>query len=534
MGFEKWLEKYCPVGPCLPSPFPFCVNFTIPSQIMIQVEIFVTGSPLSLNPTTLGLSMKHSPPLLSWQPTASSGSNAAPAVKQIKVLNSSPEPIAVEWSMCSTKSPDKALDATLAVQTGGSVSLSLGSSLPKPLANTSACPFKVSPMQVQIPACSSVVFAVEFEDQTSSKFDGCIMLQGVHPKPIQLLDGTSTTKHPPLIVNLLGETFTPALEIHERTKTHWKVSSIDPLSDKSFFKKVTLANRCPSSVSFKLETDSPLFQVINIQSSFSKAAHSLQQSAPLGPEKSAVMLTVPPRESIKATVQFSPSRSKNSPESTDASSTASDGRRSVSLPSDETIGILPVNYNGLLVATFSNGTTQQFTLKGEVHHPALETQTPEIKFGQIHVDQSKNMILELYNPTEVPAKWSVKHYVARLTSADILRKRSVQLKDMSMRGEELDSPEVFTFGETSGVVPPKMGRVPITALPSPGAASADSNLRGHRIPIIFKPKGKERYKSRFEFRVENGTSCSITLSGVGSYDEEDDVLPTQKELNVLA
>ncbi len=49
-----------------------------------------------------------------------------------------------------------------------------------------------------------------------------------------------------------------------------------------------------------------------------------------------------------------------------------------------------------------------------------------------------------------------------------------------------------------------------------------------KISVAFKPKKNVLYKCKYRITVEGGSPVELILRGIGSYDEEDDVLDIEE------
>lgn len=107
---------------------------------------------------------------------------------------------------------------------------------------------------------------------------------------------------------------------------------------------------------------------------------------------------------------------------------------------------------GELIANFSNGDIQKFTLEGMLLRPKLVllTEVPskndfamdEMSFGVCNVDCFKTIRLYLSNLTEVTAKWSL-NYVKFPKKTNISKYTTTEWEEENNR--KIDDPDVFEF-----------------------------------------------------------------------------------------
>jgi hypothetical protein len=108
--------------------------------------------------------------------------------------------------------------------------------------------------------------------------------------------------------------------------------------------------------------------------------------------------------------------------------------------------------HGELIANFSNGDIQKFTLEGMLLRPKLVllTEVPskndfamdEMNFGVCNVDCFKTIRLYLSNITEVTAKWSL-NYVKFPKKTNISKYTTTQWEEEN--NKKIDDPDVFEF-----------------------------------------------------------------------------------------
>lgn len=112
--------------------------------------------------------------------------------------------------------------------------------------------------------------------------------------------------------------------------------------------------------------------------------------------------------------------------------------------------------HGELVAAFSNGDTQKFSLEGQLLRPKLNllTEVPsknsfaqdEMDFGIVNVDCFRTITLYLSNITEVTAKWSL-NYVKFPKKVTMSKYTETQWEAENLK--KVDDPDVFEFSLSS-------------------------------------------------------------------------------------
>jgi hypothetical protein len=119
--------------------------------------------------------------------------------------------------------------------------------------------------------------------------------------------------------------------------------------------------------------------------------------------------------------------------------------------------IMSDDRHGELVASFSNGETQKFTLEGQLLRPSLRllTEVPsknsfamdEMDFGICNVDCFRTITLYLSNITEVSAKWQLS-YVKFPKKIPLSKYTQTLWEEENLK--KVDDPDVFEFS-ISGV-----------------------------------------------------------------------------------
>jgi hypothetical protein len=200
---------------------------------------------------------------------------------------------------------------------------------------------------------------------------------------------------------------------------------------------------------------------------------------------------------------------------------------------------------GTLAIHFSTGQVQRMKLVGVVSRPMVVCAPAEYDFGLVHTESSSEFLLFLSNPTKVDAKWNVVHVPVSTP------KYNITLDD-DLKSSVTDNPNVFSFGQLSGV---QQGPCyPLVAAGSslpldfnqrtkPGFQQQNLNstaiawnehttlldrlkYRNNKnykeplpIKVVFRPFANQSYQSRYRFIVENGEGFDVVFSGKGTYEE---------------
>lgn len=514
----------------------------------------VVGSPIKLHDATLGLCNITSPPTLAWAPVPS---GTEKQVKTIRVQNHGPADASLAWSMLAPADPFRPLAAGIAAAGDGRISLSLGPA-PRERLEPSECPFAVSPAADVIPAGGERHFMVSYETGLPGAETGvssALLEAGLtHPAlvPLDTRGGTSDA-HPPLRLALRAHSLVPRLEISERAKLKFKVCTQYSKSHASFTRCLTLSNTSPTTLSFGLEVPNP-FQLV-------EARCSVAQFRLLGQETVDAQdtFTLPPNSSLQAVLRYTPPRrrrrhhhaadSDGASGDDDTHSVASGASRASALTSRTgATGVTGVTDLGVdqlndphlthvtkvpseLRISFSNGSEQTFPLLAVVTQPFLEARLPDaadggrapsttlgVDFGKSHARESPSRLVQLTNPTEAEASWSIVHVTPKppqpgtpaASAAAAALKAGVELPT--------DDAGAFEFGSKGGVIPPRRGE---TATPVP-------------IEVRFRPSAAGRYKSTFVVRVRAGIHARLELTAEATLREEDcKVVPLDKHLRLM-
>jgi hypothetical protein len=269
----------------------------------------------------------------------------------------------------------------------------------------------------------------------------------------------------------------------------------------------------------------------------------------VGGDSNGRIITLLPLASTSFVISFQPSRGM---------------RDTITQTKQATAAVGSNDEEGNLIIAFNTGQRLFMPLLGSIATPFLVGSAPKMVFGTCKVGFSTNGTMLLTNPTQVMARWVVKH-VPVPTDARAMRNREnaknkVKVPGYEYPGPETDDPSVFILTPSAGAVSgPTVSVEAATAAPpkdlnrgggveevvpqrlaeaswatstlthkdtmdnrykSQGQFEADARFP---LPIeaIFKPKGDKKYVSRFRFICEYGNFFDVILSGNGTYEEHE-------------
>ena len=178
----------------------------------------------------------------------------------------------------------------------------------------------------------------------------------------------------------------------------------------------------------------------------------------------------------------------------------------------------------VLRITFANGSVQTFPLLAVTTTPFIELSpplvhgTPSLAFGVSHLSEEPERDIEMWNPTEAVAEWTISHLPYKAPPA--ASAAGARAKAALLAGETLptDDPTVFVFEKYEGMLPEKNGHTPAH----------------HPLKVRFVPTAVGRYRCTFNFKVKNGETAKLEVSAESSYREEDiSVVHPDKHLRVM-
>ena len=501
-----------------------------PQRIVMRAGI--VGSPIRLHDATLGVSNITDPPTLSWAPVPS---GSGPAKKTIRVLNRGPAPARLTWQVLQAADPERPLAATLSEAGGEGGALSLGLAVAEPLPLDGAA-FRVSPETDMLPPGGEKRFEVLFVgegDQGSGEtaFEALLSAVLLHPAQMPLPGGGSSDAHPPLRLQLKGDSVTPRLSMSERSKVKFKVSPTMAKDDPAYTRYLTMTNNSSTTLEFSLAIPLPFL--------LKEAQCSVAQFAIMGQAvvDETAKFVLPPDSSLRAVINYMPAKKRRRQDGDGADGADGDDARSVvstsrtATSTADTIGddvdmalASTAKLEQLLKITFANGTVQTFPLLAVTTTPYLELSpppvhgTPSLPFGVTHVSHTPTRELEIWNPTEIEAKWSIIHVPYKPPAANSAA--GARAKAAALAGEVLptDDPTAFEFSEREGTLAPRGGVQPVH----------------YPLWVKFKPKAAGLYRSTYNVKVRAGMTAKLELTAEATLREEDwDVAYADKHLRLM-
>lgn len=515
--------------------------------VEIPMRAAITGSPILIHDATLGLSNITSPPTLSWAP-APIGS--APQQKTIRVLNRGPAAATLQWSVLRPPDPNRHLAATVESSGGGSSSssdplaLSLGVAPTDPLTDGS---FVVSPLSETIPSGGEKWFQVSFvgakpdgddgvDEQGARAFGAMLSAMLKHPAPMPLPGGEHSDTHPPLRLQLKAHSLEPRLQMSERSKLKFKVSPTLPKEHPAYTRSLTMSNASTATLEFTLAIPAPF---VLAEARCSSAQFRIMGKETVDEES---IFVLPPDSSLQAVITYVPQKRRRRQAGADgggADGGGTDGEDTRSVVSGAQTATSEGGTPGedtdphithvsklekLLQITFASGSVQTFPLLAVTTTPFVELSVPPVfgvpslSFGVTHISHTPMRSIEMWNPTEAAAQWTIAHLPYKPPPA--ASAAGARAKAAALAGETLpiDDPTVFEFDRTVGLLPPRAGMTP------------------ERVPlnVRFLPKEPGKYRATFTIKVKNGMTAKLEVSATATLREEDiDVVAADKHLRLM-
>jgi len=491
--------------------------------VHIPIVAKLTGTPVEFEGTTLGLNLMGGVASMDFGDILK---NNTVQNRLLRISNSAPWPIAVNWKILESAPPQGSnlINLTSSVDAEGRVHYSICAVEPE---EAETPPFKLDPERLVIPAHSSKAVNIACEwDMPSHHENFLVGTVEVLPKdapipgeesiadkgrvvePLDLLDreeaqpallqdlaaGSQLINMEDLVVGLRCEVTRAFLETDSTKHLKWICStSHDYKKHPSFVKEIALSNRSRCNLTFSLKVDTPF----TIDSTLCTAPiHPMamqSDSDPAGVPRPQ-LYTLPPNDCVVVRVRFTPP-SKH---------------RSARIVDDVVLfGDLSIN--------FSNEEVQRLPLEAHVRHPQLDLVPQELDFSTLHVESTAAITLMLTNPTYADATWKIVHAPKNL---GLTRTSGMNSTLGSSRGGAStgviampnanapvfeDDAEVFSFEPSSGVIKGNAKR------PTIGETKV--------VTVRFNPKKNVDYKSRFKVEIECGRGGFIHLTGSGSYEE---------------
>lgn len=529
----------------------------------------VVGCPITLHDATLGLSMRTNPPTITWPPTPH---GSAPTKKTVRLTNHGPEPAALRWGLYEPPDDGRRTSARLSTRADGTVRLCLDMASRMRVGEAGgegsgdeappACPFTVTPAVTTIAPGKEARFTVTFSPPAQGGASSCRMIALLsHPRPVvralgDLLGGEATADHPPIELQLHAHTIIPQLLLSERAKLKFQVSPVWPADAPCYTRELVLRNGQSNTLRFSLQVPAP-FVLQRVDTSCAQDTRIKELGVrPTLSEGSFVEL--PPRETLRATISFAPQKKRRASRRTadpdGGASEHSDADDSALLAASQASGATapsgavgsssdrtsvaarnaPVEaahaaiesrreVNAELSISFDNGTVQSFPLKAVIFKPYIELSRTDLErhtfrnavdFGTHHVACPQAVELQVSNPSEADAHWTLSHLpAAKNVPVGMTARRASELAS-----QYIDDPDIFVFSTREGVLGPKLGVIPPL----------------HPLGVRFVAPKPGRYRSAFVFKVKAGMAVKLELTGESTLEEEYyDVQPNERHLSLM-
>ncbi|EKX39969.1 hypothetical protein GUITHDRAFT_143127 [Guillardia theta CCMP2712] len=473
----------------------------------------LVGSPVGMEGGSLGLNLLGEVPSVDFGDILINGQSQT---RSLRVRNSSPWPLLVDWQLLESAPPNEKnlIQLSSVVGEDGTVSYQLAAVEPPEAKST---PFTLTPHRMAIPAHSTKTVDVSCQWHKPQHHDNFLVgsvsflskdmegsLAEVEEEGAELLleelrdretasvadlqeraTGMELVDVEQLVLALRCEVTNARLEADCHKHLKWICSSSnDWRSHASYVKELVLSNRGRCNQTFALKTNSPF----SIDSTVCTApVHPMARAGDIDPASSKPQLFIlPPKDNLVVRVRFTPP-SKH---------------RSGRVVDDQVLF-------GELVMLFSNEEVQRIELEAQIKHPQLDILPEELNFNTLHVESTAVLTLALCNPTYADAHFKIVHAPKLLTMTSALHAEgsSSNFKALTARTVEttVDDAEVFSFEPQSGVIRGNLLRPTIP----------ESVI----LTVRFNPKKNVDYRSRFKVEIEGGRGGYFTLLGSGSYDE---------------
>ena len=455
-------------------------------KLYLPMQIGVVGSPIRLNDTVVGLTFRTDPPTLNFAPVAP---NAGTSKKTLRLTNHGPLPVRLE-SACT--SDDNV--------------------------------FGISSDAVTLLPGVEHSLEVSFSSNAIGHSVGRLVGRPHHPFPMKLPDGGTSMDYPPLEIQLEADVVEPRIDFSERGELLFKVTSVQSSDHPRYTRTMALTNPMPMTLTFELDIAPPfvLRSVVNTMEQRDDASQTGRRTA------LPMKYHLPPRESILLAISFIPPRRRERDEdrkrSLDvedtkslfsvATSGAGSAATSVAIkkaPTTDTEAVLASRqkHTGRIRVLFEGGFEQNFGLVADICRPFLRLEPRQVDMGTIFICRSREVQVNLFNPTDAEAEWSISH-------ANF--EESEEKEDVVQGPETVDHPACFSFTPMKGIIPARGGNKP----------------KPHPVSLRFAPEGPGEYRSQFVIKVKRGLPARLEVRASASLEEEfDDVHPIEKGLHLL-
>ena len=312
-------------------------------RAIIPLTLTAFGSPLSIQPSTLGINLASDPPSMAW----GSICPGSIAKRMFRVINSAPYDVGVRWRFETSQ---------------GGVAASQ--------------PFSASPSSLVVPCAGATDVTLTFSTTEIGEFRwkaiGDIIPIG---RPVM------ESQLPSLIVMLSASTSPPEFElVPDTSKLVFTVAAIDP-SALPQVRHIEAKNVLPFTLDFKIEVNPPLvFSVTPTEGS-------------VAPGKSNMLdVTLQPRAMSLMAAPSTPSTSSSHPQGEESVPVTAGGNEDGGVSRQDTDNI------SMMLIKFLNGSVQKVALIAQVRHAKLVT-VPQngLDFGSVPIGECRTLELTVFN-----------------------------------------------------------------------------------------------------------------------------------------
>jgi len=410
-----------------------------------KIQAGVRGSPMSLDPTCVGLFLpKDEIGKLTFEPVLC---DADPLCKELVLLNAGPFDLEAKVRVIREPRPFVPADLKMDFSSGAAAV-----SIEPHTLQQSDWPFKVEPSSIIIPSKGKAKVAMNFlVGSDAASYDHCLLVQptpkGGHPDA-ELPSGFL----PALYTNISASVMPPGLETVPKKLLHFAVLSSESIgTDVKRRRTVTVTNKTPSMLTFKVKTDGP-FEIDDVKESLPYQRFDEPDSDEEEPHPGEISLT--PKElaakakRLKRSITLKPLESLSV-----AIKFVQEPEEAVALGKDIT------EYDGSLLMDYANGSRQEYPLTAEILYPAGELSVPSIDFGIVRVGADSTDEIYLTAQTLSSSQWSL--VTAGSTNGTIPRRGSVstgrrasvtgvKFRRTSVTGDVMSIKDPFVFGVQGG------------------------------------------------------------------------------------
>ncbi|CEO99620.1 unnamed protein product (mitochondrion) [Plasmodiophora brassicae] len=469
-----------------------CAVDGLPSPIRIPTQVCITGSPLSILPTTVGL---RPGPLVQYQPVpVGSGRHD----KLVTICNSGSFDIRLQWDVYDESVVDP--NAVVRVDISppdpcGNLSCTVVPYDPRPIdLATSPFPFRVEPVDQVVPAQSSSVITLRLAapaDPTTAPIRGWIqsrmLMRSASLATLQAQSGLfapgsgavadgewlpapDVLQRNALRLRLSAEAIVPRLRVGKHSHPPLKFVVEAGAASRSVIKWLPLMNDLSTPLLFTLSTSAPsTFRIAKVD-----VVHE--------PTDRGSQMLASPGDNISVGVEFrTPTRWPPMPLVQD-------------VPAD-------------LVITFANGSAQHVPMLAQLRRPCVALDRAAHEFPQVHIDSCSNATRFTITNVSTCRRivWRVVHVRRTLPRRDLKATDPVLLEalenaEFDVDAEADDDPRVFEFAAVQG------------------------EFEGARddLVVVFNPRRPRRYLCRYRLEIAHGPPVDFQLCGSGSTQEEHD------------